>query len=305
MKKLQYLCSICLVIIGLSACQNSHSQRIVEDEPVFKAEEQDGLPAFNLNIKVPESYVFCGEKVPLDDIDVRERFDRELYVNSFWHSNTILMLKRANRWLPVMAKILKEEGVPEDFKYLAMIESGLQNVVSPAGARGFWQFLPSTAKEYGLTVTKEVDERYHVEKATKAACEYLKDAKEKLGSWTLAAAAYNRGVNGIRKVLSKQQATNYYDLLLNSETSRYVFRILAIKEIHGNPEKYGFNLDKDQLYPLERLKYEKIDKSIPNLADYAKDKKISYKLLKRYNPWLRESSLTISQGKSYLIALPK
>ncbi|GAA4829977.1 lytic transglycosylase domain-containing protein [Algivirga pacifica] len=258
-----------------------------------------------MNLKVPQPYSFCDEPVNLKDIDVQERFERELYVNTFWHSNTILLLKRAHRWLPVIAEILKEEDVPEDFKFLPLIESGLTNVTSPAGASGYWQFLKSTAKDYGLTVNKEVDERYHVQKATRAACHYLKKAKERLGSWTLAAAAYNRGVTGIERALEDQQAENYYDLLLNEETSRYVFRILAIKEIYRNPQKYGFPLYNSSYYTMEDLKYQSVSESVGNLASFAKSHGISYKLLKRYNPWLRKNKLTVNKGTSYLIALPK
>ncbi|MEH0158025.1 lytic transglycosylase domain-containing protein [Limibacter armeniacum] len=294
-----------LLVLGSSSCNfqqpQQSQQNAIASMEAPKKEQANPL----LNIDLPESFTFCGEKVKMEDIDVRERFDRELYVNTFWHSSTILMLKRANRWLPVIEEVLKEEGVPEDFKYLSMIESGLQNVVSPAGARGFWQFLSGTAKDYGLTVNGEVDERYHVEKSTRAACSYLKEAKDKLGSWTLAAAAYNRGVNGVRKALNEQKADDYYDLLLNEETSRYLFRILAIKMIHSDPQQYGFDLNDRVLYTQERLKYEKVEQSISDLPAYAQEKGISYKLLKRYNPWLRDSKLTLKNGESYLIALPR
>ncbi|WP_281616288.1 lytic transglycosylase domain-containing protein [Flammeovirga sp. SubArs3] len=256
-------------------------------------------------VEMPSEFEFCGEKVPLEDPDVYERFDRELYVNSYWHSHTILVLKRAQRWLPTLEKILKEEGVPDDFKYLCIIESDLMRTArSGAGASGFWQFMSSTAREYGLKVTKEVDERYHVEKATYAACTYLKKAKEKLGSWTLAAAAYNRGVSGIQRGLRDQKVENYYDLLLNEETSRYVFRILALKEIMMYPEKYDFELSTHQLYMPHELRSIKIKKSIPDLATFAKEQGYNYKILKRYNPWLRSNKLTVKHGDTYIITLP-
>ncbi|MBD0401708.1 lytic transglycosylase domain-containing protein [Flammeovirga sp. EKP202] len=264
------------------------------------------LEANSYELPMPESFSFCDEKVPLSDPDVYERFDRELYVNSYWHSHTILVLKRAERWIPRIEEILKEEGIPDDFKYLCIIESDLMlNARSSAGAAGFWQFMPSTAREYGLTVNKEVDERYNVEKATRAACVYLKKAKEKLGTWTLAAAAYNRGPSGIAKALKDQKVSSYYDLLLNEETSRYMFRILALKEIMLEPDKYSFELSTHQLYTEEAIKTMKIDTSIPDLASFAKEQGINYKILKRYNPWLRSNKLTIKRGKTYIITLPK
>ncbi|WP_205727883.1 lytic transglycosylase domain-containing protein [Flammeovirga pectinis] len=256
-------------------------------------------------LPMPEHFQFCGEQVPLDDADVYERFDRELYVNSYWHSHTILVFKRAQRWMPVIEKIMKEQQVPNDFKYLCIIESDLMlNARSGSGAAGFWQFMPSTAREYNLKVSKEVDERYNVKKATLAACTYLKKAKEKLGSWTLAAAAYNRGSSGIARALEDQKVTNYYDLLLNEETSRYVFRILALKEIMQSPEKYSFELSTSQLYQPDLLRTITVNKTISNLAEFAKEEGVNYKILKRYNPWLRSNKLTIKKGKSYIITLP-
>lgn len=264
------------------------------------------LEANSYELPMPDQFSFCGEKVPLNDPDVYERFDRELYVNSYWHSHTILVLKRAERWLPRIEEILKEEGIPDDFKYLCIIESDLMlNARSSSGAAGFWQFMPSTARDYGMTVNKEVDERYNVEIATHAACRYLKKAKEKLGTWTLAAAAYNRGPSGVARALEDQKVSNYYDLLLNEETSRYVFRILALKEIMEQPNKYSFELSTHQLYTAEALKTIKVKSSISDLATFAKEQGINYKTLKRYNPWLRANKLTVRHGKTYIITLPK
>ena len=191
-------------------------------------------------LKTPENISFCDEEVPLELLDVRERLDRELLVNTYWQSNMLLLIKRSYRFFPLIEKILKEEDVPQDFKYLAVIESGLENVRSPKGAKGIWQIMSGTAREYGLEVNKNVDERYNLELSTRAACKYLKKAKDKFGSWTLAAAAYNRGIMGISRNLSKQKVENYYDLLLGRETSRYIFRILAVKEIMENSNNYGF-----------------------------------------------------------------
>jgi hypothetical protein len=215
------------------------------------------------------------------------------------------MIKKSNRWFPQMRPVLQEYGVPEDFLYLSMIESGLSNSQSPKGAVGFWQFLPSTAKELGLEVNRQVDERYHPVKSTEAACKYLLKAKSKLGSWTNAAAAYNIGIRGLTLQLEKQKVDSYYDLLLNEETSRYVFRILSMKQIMENQEKYGFNIDEEDLYPVEDVKNIEISQTIPNLTTFAFEQGINYKILKRHNPWLRQNSLTIRSSKNtYNIKIP-
>jgi len=203
-----------------------------------------------------------------------------------------------------MEPILKEYGIPDDFKYLALIESGLQNITSPAGARGFWQLMPKTAREYSLEVNDNVDERYNLEKSTIAACKYLLEAKAKFGNWTLAAAAYNAGKGGISKKLYEQQVTNYYDLLLVEETSRYLPRIIAVKEILKNPYKYGFIFDKSDLYTKEKTKTVLVDTTITNLASFAKKQDINYKLLKIHNPWLRENKLNNKSRKIYQIKVP-
>lgn len=253
---------------------------------------------------LPAEINFAGEKAPLQIADVRERLDRELLVNANLHATTLLILKRANRAFPVIEPILKKYGVPDDFKYLAVIESGLVNVVSPAGARGVWQFMPETGKEKGLEVNDVVDERYHLEKSTEAACKYLLDAKNKFGSWTLAAASYNGGVGGVNKQITFQGVTDYYDLLLTEETSRYVFRILALKEIMQNPTKYNFNLKPADLYPVIPTKKVAVTASVPDLATFAKDNGINYKVLKIHNPWLRDRKLDVAAGKSYTLEIP-
>ena len=247
---------------------------------------------------------FSGEEVPTFMADVQERLDKEMITNMNYHTNTTLVIKRANKVFPIIEPILAKYGVPDDFKYLAVIESSLVNAVSPAGARGVWQFMPATAKEKGMEVSDEVDERYHLEKSTEAACKYLLGAKEKFGSWTLAAASYNGGMNGISKKMEEQQVDNYYDLLLTEETSRYVFRILALKEIMKNSDKYGFSIPKEALYYTIPTKKIVIDSSITDLAKFAKTQGVNYKILKIHNPWLRDKKLTVTTGKKYEIEIP-
>ena len=252
----------------------------------------------------PTAVDFAGENTPLNIADVNERFERELLVNANLHASTILILKRANRAFPVIEPILKKNEIPDDFKYLAVIESALLNAVSSAGARGVWQFMPETAKEKGMEVNDCVDERYHLEKSTEAACKYLLAAKSKFGSWTLAAASYNGGMTGVNKQIEIQKVSNYYDLLLNDETSRYVFRILALKEIMKNPEKFGFAIPKQELYELFPTRKIEIDSTVNNLADLAISQGINYKILKIYNPWLRDSKLENKNRKKYSISIP-
>jgi len=252
----------------------------------------------------PVSIDFAGEAVPLQITDVKERFDRELLVNSNLDATTLLSIKRANRAFPVIEPILEKNGVPDDFKYLAVIESGLVNVVSPAGAKGVWQFMPETAKEKGMEVTDGVDERYHLEKSTEAACRYFLTAKAKFGSWTLAAASYNAGMLGISKQIEFQKVNTYYDLMLNDETSRYVFRILALKEIMKNPKLYGFDVTNQELYKNLPTKKIVVDSTINDLAAFAQGQGINYKILKIHNPWLRDRKLLNPTGKKYVLEIP-
>jgi membrane-bound lytic murein transglycosylase D len=252
----------------------------------------------------PNKVDFAGEQAPLHIADVKERLDRELLVNTYLHSSTILIMKRANRVFPVIEPILKQYGVPDDFKYLAVIESALTNAVSPSGARGVWQFMTPTAKESGMEINDYVDERYHLEKATVAACNYLITAKQKFGSWTLAAASYNGGMTGVNTKITEQKVDTYYDLLLTDETSRYVFRILALKEIMKNPKSYGFDVSNNELYPVIPAKKIEIDSTINNLATFAKTQGINYKILKLHNPWLRDKKLPNPTKKKYIIEIP-
>lgn len=256
------------------------------------------------SVPLPETIDFAGEKVPLDLYFVREGLDRELLVNTYWHSNTMLTLKRAGRYFPMIEPILKKNGVPDDFKYLALIESGLMNVVSPANAAGFWQFLDKTGRQYGLEVTSEVDERYHFSKSTEAACKYLKDAYKTFGNWTQAAAAYNAGQSRISRESERQLVDNYYEMYLNAETARYIYRILAVKLIFEDPTAYGYFLRNKDLYPVVPVNSYKVDADITNLVNFAKEKNSTYRILKEFNPWLRTDQLKVPSGKTYVIELP-
>ena len=255
-------------------------------------------------IDIPDTFHFAGEPMPLHVYDVRERLDRELMVNTYWQSQSLLMFKRASRWFPVIEPILAEEGVPDDFKYLSVAESGLSNVVSPAKAVGYWQFLKSTAQEYGLEVREGVDERYNVELATRAACKFLKECKERYGSWTMAAAAYNYGQRNLSNQMRRQDVDNYYDLLLNEETARYVFRVSAYKEILSHPAKYGFHFRPGDLYEPYVTAEIKVDTTINDMASFAQSLDLNYKNLKILNPWLRDNLLSNPKGKVYTIKIP-
>jgi len=254
---------------------------------------------------VPDRITVFGENVPLENFEVYERIDREVLVNTYWHSATILAIKRASRWFPVIELILKQNNIPDDFKYLAVVESNLENVVSPAEATGFWQFTKASAKKYGLDVTDEVDERYNVEKSTQAACNYLKDAYEKFGTWTMAAASYNAGVNGIDKWSGLQKAKNYWNLVLGAESSRYIARVIGVKIIMENPDRYGYDLKQEDLYKPLKYKEVELSASVTDFADYAATLGINYKTLKLFNPWLRDASLKNNSGKTYKIKIPE
>lgn len=256
-------------------------------------------------LDLPDTLNFADEKISLSSPDLKERLDRELLVNTYWQSNMMLLLKRANKYFPTIEKILKEEGVPSDLKYLSVIESGLENAISPAGAKGFWQIMRTTGKEYGLEVNSNVDERYHIEFSTRMAAKYLKKAKNKFGSWTLAVASYNRGIRGIQRNLNQQKVENYFDLRLGKETSRYVFRVLAVKEIIENPMKYGYVYDHTDLYYPVPVRYHGLDTAISNLATFAKKMGVNYKILKIHNPWLLQNHLNNKSRKYYEIAIPE
>jgi hypothetical protein len=267
---------------------------------VLESDQNYRIVSFDL----PEEIYFADERIPVELFMTRESLERELIVNTYWHSSTLLLLKRANRWLPVIEPILAQYSIPDDFKYLSMIESGLTNVQSPAGAVGFWQFLKGTAKDYDLEISNDVDMRYHVELATAAACRYLLKSYENYGKWTLVAASYNAGKRRIDNFLQDQKADSYFDLLMAEETERYLFRMLALKMIMENPEQYGFFPQVEKLYPPLSFELVTIDKSINSWADYAHDHQISYKLLKYFNPWLRSDQLRVKKGQIYTIKMP-
>jgi hypothetical protein len=254
--------------------------------------------------QIPDYIEFAGEKVPLENIDVLERLERELIVNTYWHSATILNLKRANRWFPVIEEILEENDIPDDFKFIPMVETNLSNSISAKGATGYWQFMKAAAEIYGLEVNNIVDERYHVEKSTLAATKYLKDAYVRFGSWTMAAASYNMGMNGAAEQVDRQKTNNYYNLALNEETSRYIFRLLAYKEMLKDPKKYGFDIDELELYQPYETRTIKINMEVKHFADFAVQYGINYGTLKLFNPWLRENYLPNKNKKTYEIKLP-
>lgn len=254
---------------------------------------------------IPDSLTFCGEKVPTDHLIVRERLEREIMANMYWHSHTILLLKRSGRFFPIIEPILQSNGVHNDIKFLAMCESELTNAVSPAGAKGFWQFLQKTGLEYGLEINSEVDERNNLEKSTAAACKYIKSSLTRFGTYSMAAASYNMGSGGLQKKVSEQNTSDYYSLFLNEETSRYVYRILALKLIYSNPLTYGFFIRNKDIYQPIKIQYVPVSASIPDLAAWAKEQKVSYLELRYLNPWLISNTLTVSTGKRYNIALPE
>lgn len=260
-------------------------------------------PAYQ--IVLPDTLSFAKEEVPLKYFDVRESLDRELQLNTYWHSQTLLLLKRANRFFPVIEPILKEKGIPDDFKYLAVAESALAQEVSPSKAVGFWQILEKTGKELGLEINKEVDERYSIEKSTRAACDFLRKSYNKFNSWTIAAATYNFGRDGIDRQIDRQNNESYYDLILGDETGRYVYRILAFKVILENPKKYGFNLNRNDLYPPLKYSLVEVDTPITNIARFAEHFGTNYKMIKTFNPWLRQNYLPNQSRKKYQIQIPE
>lgn len=276
----------------------TQNERMDDNEKLLNDYKVYALP-------MPENLNFAGERVPVENPDILERMDRELLVNTYWQSNALLLFKRAHKYFPIIEPILKEEGVPDDLKYLAVIESGLTQARSPANAEGFWQILKGTGKEYGLEVNDNVDERYNIELATRVACKYLKKSYDRFGSWTAAAAAYNAGNYGVSKSLEAQNVAGYYDLLLGEETGRYVFRIVALKEIMSNPKKYGFNFTKNDLYqPITSYKVE-VDTAVTDFVKFSERFGINYKILKIHNPWLRETHLNNKSRKKYYIEIPK
>ncbi len=302
---LRLLVMISLIIIsGILINAVSKNDKTTEENP--DPIEKNTSELYEIKaLKLPAYMDFSGESVPLDDADIRERVDRELLVNTYWQSNGLLFFKRANKYFPIIEPILAQHGVPDDFKYLALIESGLQNVTSPSGAKGFWQIMKETGRENGMEINTNVDERYDLKKSTKVACKYLLKSKERFGSWTLAAAAYNAGNRRISDKLSEQEVATYYDLLLTEETSRYLPRIVAVKEIISHPKKYGFSFDDDDLYKPIATYEVAVDTAITDITRFAKDFGMTYKEFKHINPWLRDPFLNNKSRKEYFIKIRK
>lgn len=269
----------------------------------FPSYRNNNFSVFGLNI--PRNLSFCGEKIPTNDYALKDNLEKEFFKNKQWKNNAGYLFSKAQKWFPYIEPILKTEGVPDDFKYVAVIESHLSNAVSPAGAAGFWQLVPTTARHYGLVVNENVDERLEVEKSTRAACKLIKYAYSVFKNWTLSAAAYNLGVGGIQNALAKQKSDNYYDLLLNRETGSFIYRILAYKTLFANPENLGLKKKSLKYYPKVPVKTIKIDSSITNLNHFAKSVKCNIALLKLFNPWLIGDQLSNPDKRIYEFKIPK
>ncbi len=295
-----YTIGVLTVAAGIYSILCSNSQSLPKDDELEKADRVLFTPP-----PTPEELTLFGERMPLEYGDVYESLDREIFTNCYYHSSTIRIVKSMPRYFPIIKPILEEEGVPTDFIYLSVAESALNPfAVSSAGAVGFWQFMKNTAPEYGLEVTNEVDERYHLEKSTRAACAYFKKSYQKLGSWTLVAASFNAGNSGVTREINRQKQKSYYDLWLNSETARYVFRIAALKTILENPVAYGFYIPEDMQYKPFETREVKVTNSIASFPDWCIEQGTNYKIFKTLNPWIRSDKLDNPTGKTYLIKLP-
>lgn len=289
------------VIIILSIAQGFKS---FNSKPAGSIHQvRDSLYSIKL-FKLPDVVTFAGEKMPLDNFDTKESLEREILTSAYRHSSTLLIIMRAHRYLPVIEGILRKNNVPDDFKYLVAAESEYSNMVSPAGATGFWQIMPETGKEEGMEINTVVDERYDVEKSTQFACDYFLKSYEKFGNWTLAAASYDGGRAGIVEQIDIQHQHNYYDLLLSEETARYIFRVVAYKLIISDPENYGFRIDKEDLFPELKYTEVKVDTAVTDFSVFAQKFGTNYKMLKLLNPWLRKPFLTPKPNKSYMIKIP-
>lgn len=291
---LPMMAGVALVIL-LCACLDTGADEQPRSQVPFATTSPD----------VPEYTVFAGDTVRFDRADLRERMDREQCAFTYMHASTLLLIKRANRYFPLVEPILKEEGVPDDFKYLMAIESSMDELaLSPAKAAGLWQFMPATAREYGLEVNTGIDERYHAEKATRAACRYLKEAYAKYGDWLTVAASYNAGQGRISRELERQGATSAADLWLNRETSRYMFRLLAVKEVLAAPQRFGFCLKRSQLYPPIHCTHVEVDTTVTSLTDFARERGLLVRQLREANPWIRGYTLPNRSRRRYLVAIP-
>jgi len=283
--RIRYFVPLYLFIFASVSCSDNKTNEFAKEIKIIEKVNTISLPP------IPEKMEFCGEEINLLDVDVRERLDREILANAYFHSATLLYVKRANRVFPIIEKLLKQENMPLDLKYLAVAESGLANVTSPAGAKGIWQFMPETAKEHKLKVNELIDERYHLEKSTLAACKYLKNSRAKFANWGLALASYNRGIGGVNQDMEWQQTDNYFDAQMNNETGRYVFRMMALKLIMENPEAYGFPIKEIELYAPYETKVIEVKSGVKDLATWAKENGTNYKIVKLLNPWILKNSL--------------
>ena len=303
-KKVLLALQIAVLAVGVAAIVacivGIRALKIAEKRPV----SLEQIAIRSNDIEFADDITFAGERVPLEMFNIRERYERELLSTCYFHSNTMLLVKRSSRWFPVIEPILRKYGIPEDFKYLCVAESTLTNAVSPAGAVGFWQFMERTGKEYGLEINKDVDMRYNVELETEAACRYFLKSYDIYHNWTLVAASFNAGTRRLNKFLKEQKVHSYYDLLMADETERYIFRILAFKTILENPEQYGIYVSKSLEYQPFKYKTVVVDKNIDSWADFAIEHDITYKLLKIFNPWLRSNSLKVKDGEIYEIKIP-
>jgi membrane-bound lytic murein transglycosylase D len=296
------LAAFVLISITMLALTTISDSKMTGSKPELKS-ISDSVP-YVKPYKLPENVTFAGEIMPLDNFDTRESLDREILTSAYRHSSTILIIKRANRYLPVIERILKANDIPDDFKYLAAAESEYSNMISPVGATGFWQIMKATGREQGMEINDIVDERYDVEKSTQFACDYFRKSYERYGNWTLAAASYNGGRSGVDEQIRIQNQKNYYDLLLAEETARYIFRAVAYKLVISDPENYGFDIPAGELYPELEYFEVKVDSSIADFSVFAEQYGTNYKLLKFLNPWLRKPYLTPKPNKEYFIKIP-
>ncbi len=297
-----YLSAAVIIIIFFSA--GFITNRKAGGSDLNKIGEPGDTAYLNKAFTLPDNVTFAGERMPLENFDTRESLEREILISAYRHSSTIMIIKRANRYMPIIEKILEKNNIPDDFKYLVAAESEFTNAVSPAKATGFWQIMANTGIEAGMEINNVVDERYDIEKSTQFACDFFRKSYEKYGNWTLAAASYNGGRAALDEQISIQKEKNYYDLLLAEETARYIFRVVAYKLIINDPQKYGFNIKKEDLYPELNYKVVKIDTAIADISAFAKNYGTNYKLIKFLNPWLRKPFFSPQPGKTYTIKLP-
>jgi membrane-bound lytic murein transglycosylase D len=301
---MKHLVVVSSFVAGIVACLAFIFIVGFDNEPGKSKERCTPAPQVMGPPALPQTLSFAGESVPLDRWEVREQLDRELLHIYYQTGNVLYVLKLARKYFPQIEAQLKANNIPDDFKWLCVAESNLQNLISRAGATGFWQFMPSSGPGFGLELSPSVDERYHVARSTQAACTYLKKAYDRFGNWTAAAASYNCGIGGFGQRSTAQGSTNYYKLILPDETQRYVFRILAFKHILSNADSLGFRIPAEQYYPPLKVKTITVDRSIPNLVAFAKENGSDYKELRWLNPWLRGNSLLVRSGKNYELVLP-